>query len=50
MRLSAQGYFRVPRVARTQADLDSGRAVRQPHVAEVLSYWAVLSPYDMLSV
>ncbi|MCV6584806.1 MAG: YifB family Mg chelatase-like AAA ATPase [Marinibacterium sp.] len=36
--LSARGYHRVLRVARTIADLDGSAQVRQPHVAEALSY------------
>ena len=36
--LSARGYHRVLRVALTIADLDGSDAVRQPHVAEALSY------------
>ncbi len=36
--LSARGYHRVLRVARTIADLDGSDAVCQPHVAEALSY------------
>jgi magnesium chelatase family protein len=36
--LSARGYHRVLRVARTIADLDGEAAVRRPHVAEALSY------------
>ncbi len=36
--LSARGYHRVMRVARTIADLDGSDAVRQPHVAEAVSY------------
>ncbi len=36
--LSARGYHRVLRVARTIADLDGSAAVRQPHVAEAVSY------------
>jgi len=38
MGLSARGYHRVLRVARTIADLDESAQVRQPHVAEALSY------------
>ncbi len=38
LRLSARGYHRVLRVARTLADLDSSPAVRRVHVAEALSY------------
>jgi magnesium chelatase family protein len=36
--LSARGYHRVLRVARTIADLDGVGAVRAPHVAEAVSY------------
>ena len=36
--LSARGYHRVLRVARTIADLDGSASVRQPHVAEAVSY------------
>jgi magnesium chelatase family protein len=38
LRLSARGYHRVLRVARTLADLDASDAVRRIHVAEALSY------------
>ena len=36
--LTARGYHRVLRVARTIADLDGSADVRQPHVAEAVSY------------
>ncbi len=36
--LTARGYHRVLRVARTIADLDESESVRKPHVAEALSY------------
>jgi len=36
--LSARGYHRVLRVARTIADLEGAQDVRQPHVAEAVSY------------
>ena len=36
--LSARGYHRVLRVARTIADLDGSDAVRRVHVAEAVSY------------
>ncbi len=36
--LSARGYHRVLRVARTIADLDGSEEVRRPHVAEAVSY------------
>ncbi len=38
MRLSARGFHRVLRVARTMADLAGSDAVRRLHVAEALSY------------
>ena len=37
-RLSARGYHRVLRVARTIADLDGADGVAAPHVAEAVSY------------
>ncbi|KMK68612.1 YifB family Mg chelatase-like AAA ATPase [Puniceibacterium sp. IMCC21224] len=36
--LSARGYHRVLRVARTIADLDNAPDIERPHVAEALSY------------
>jgi magnesium chelatase family protein len=41
MRLSARGYHRVLRVARTLADLDDVDKVGRLHVAEALSYRAL---------
>ena len=38
LRLSARGYHRVLRVARTLADLDAAEGVRRVHVAEALAY------------
>ena len=38
MRLSARGFHRVLRVARTLADLEGAMAVRRVHIAEALSY------------
>jgi magnesium chelatase family protein len=38
MRLSARGWHRVLRVARTLADLDGADGVKRIHVAEALSY------------
>lgn len=38
MRLSARGYHRVLRVARTIADLGGSEGVSRVHVAEALSY------------
>ena len=41
MRLTARGYHRVLRVARTLADLDGAEKVGRVHLAEALSYRAV---------
>ena len=41
MRLSARGYHRVLRVARTLADLDGAEKVGRMHLAEALSYRAL---------
>ncbi|KIN75088.1 Competence protein ComM [Sulfitobacter noctilucae] len=41
--LSARGYHRVIRVARTIADLDGSEDVRKPHIAEAVSF-RVASP------
>jgi magnesium chelatase family protein len=42
MRLSARGYHRVLRVARTLADLDGADKVGRVHLAEALSYRALV--------
>jgi magnesium chelatase family protein len=45
--LSARGYHRILRVARTIADLDASTEVRQPHLAEAISYrLAITSKVD----
>ena len=44
MGLSARGYHRILRVARTIADLDGSDAVRQPHVAEAVSFRLTVGP------
>jgi len=41
LKLSARGYHRVLRVARTLADLDGAEKVGRVHVAEALSYRAI---------
>jgi len=41
--LSARGYHRMLRVARTIADLDGSDDVRKPHVAEAVGYRLALS-------
>ncbi len=42
MRLSARGYHRVLKVARTIADLDGEADVGRPHIAEALAYRAAV--------
>lgn len=42
--LTARGYHRILRVARTIADLDDSADVRLPHLAEAVSYRLVLGP------
>jgi magnesium chelatase family protein len=41
--LSARGYHRVLKVARTLADLAGSDTVRAPHVAEAVSYRLTLA-------
>ena len=41
MRLTARGYHRVLRVARTLADLDGAETIGRLHLAEALSYRAL---------
>jgi magnesium chelatase family protein len=38
LKLSARGYHRVLRVARTLADLEARESVARAHIAEALSY------------
>lgn len=42
LKLSARGFHRVLRVARTLADLEGGGPVRRPHIAEALAYRRVV--------
>jgi magnesium chelatase family protein len=41
LQISARGYHRVLRVARTLADLDGAEKVGRIHIAEALSYRAL---------
>jgi magnesium chelatase family protein len=43
-RLSARGYHRVLRLARTIADLEGSETVSTPHVAEAVSYRLIGAP------
>ena len=46
LRLSARGYHRVLRVARTLADLDGAPTVARRHIAEALSYRRPFRPSE----
>ena len=46
LRLSARGYHRVLRVARTLADLDGSANVERRHIAEALSYRQLAAPLE----
>ena len=46
MKLTARGYHRVLRVARTLADLEGRDAVVRLHVAEALSYRQRLAAFE----
>ncbi|HZL58689.1 MAG TPA: YifB family Mg chelatase-like AAA ATPase, partial [Stellaceae bacterium] len=49
LHLSARGYHRVLRVARTLADLDSSDRLRRIHLAEALSYRRIAFGWDALT-
>ena len=42
--LTARGYHRILRVARTIADLDESATVRKPHIAEAVGYRLTIGP------
>ncbi len=50
MRLSARGYHRVLRVARTLADLDGADKVGRIHLAEALSYRSLIDEVQRAAV
>lgn len=43
--LTARGYHRILRVARTIADLDGSATVRRPHIAEAVGYRLVIGTH-----
>ena len=47
MRLSARGYHRVLKLARTLADLDAAESVARIHIAEALSYRALPAEFSL---
>ena len=47
MNLSARGYHRVLRVARTLADLDGRETIARLHIAEALSYRQKLAVFQL---
>jgi magnesium chelatase family protein len=42
MKLTARGYHRILRVARTLADLEGSERVNRLHVAEALTFWRIV--------
>ena len=48
-RISARGWTRTLRLARTIADLEGGETVRRVHIAEALAYRRTTTPEDEVS-
>jgi len=48
MRLSARGYHRILKVARTIADLDGAASVKRLHIAEALSYRRIMPGRNLI--
>jgi len=46
LHLTARGYHRILRVARTIADLDASATVRKPHIAEAVAYRSISGAKD----
>ena len=50
MRLTARGYHRILRVARTLADLESKEGIGRVHIAEALAYRRIVPGRQAINV
>ena len=50
MKLTARGYHRILRVARTLADLEGSERVNRLHVAEALTFWRIVPGRSPISL